>query len=235
MLQTLYNQLLIYDVGISGCAIIADYANGNSRICDISSIRGICEPAVALQEFFQSTVYYCSIQARLYRAELIGGTRFSNDLRTGEDGRFNYEIMKKSPSVVVEKEKAMYHLVQNANSLTRSNHGDGENWVDNVRAYAFMFDEQQNDNSLSALAASAFAESFLVSTMHLVGLGLIRSSALNQVVAIFNSYKKRLKNVRIRSFLGKFWKIYLLNPYLFCVGLSVYYRTRKFYYRLKSS
>lgn len=232
-IKILYDQLLNHGADISGCAIVTDYANGNSRICDISNIRGVCEPAVALQEFFESTVYYCSIQARLYSVRLIGDTRFSNDLRTGEDGRFNYEIMKKSPAVVVDKEKAMYHLVQNANSLTRANHGDGENWVDNVRAYEFMFDEQQHDHILSELAASAFAETFMISTLHLVGLGLIQSDALRQVVSIFNEYKKHLKKVRVRGFWSRFWKLYLFSPRLFCAGLSIYYRIRKFYYGLK--
>lgn len=233
MIEALYTNAVRHHADLSGCGLVFDYQNGNSRKWDISYVQELCSSDCAMQEYFKSIDYYCSDVAKLYRTSLIEHTRYDTQLKTGEDCHFNYEMMKKAPVITVDKNRVGYHVMQNMHSLTHANYDNGGNWADNVRGSAKVYEEQKGNKKVEPPAANALAKCIVTSTLHLVHIHLTRSSAMDEIVSIYKRYRPALKKVRLSGFYGVAWRIYLMSPKLFCLGMRCYYVAKHAYYKIK--
>lgn len=120
-LEELYSLVEIYDVKLSCCAylkgtidhvgdFLCSYPKGSEKIMNRNQ---------ALLSLFYRREIMGYPYVKLIEKELIGNTRFSQELRLGEDFTFTYEILKKINRVAYTS-KVLYYYVQNPQGITHN-------------------------------------------------------------------------------------------------------------------
>ena len=91
-----------------------------SRIPFVAECRMITHKAAFFEDMVTAReAYWSTITAKLFRRELIGGTRFSAPFRYGEDHVFLFDLFSKAPKVHQDTYQG-YYYVRNESSATLS-------------------------------------------------------------------------------------------------------------------
>lgn len=118
MYEVLYNNLNSCDADIS----MGIYALQNSSGEFIPHYNGdsieVLDKAQAIEEMLRQVKYTCSLCDKLFSADLVGGTRFDENISHNEDLLFVYQLMKNAGKAVYMP-KPMYYYCNNEQSASR--------------------------------------------------------------------------------------------------------------------
>lgn len=123
MFETLYKNMVEYNVDISCCGIMQETLDGqkNTQFCTGEQVH-IEDNKILLEKFFSNPMYrevlYGPVN-KLFKTELVTSVCFNEKYKIGEDLLFSFECLEKTKSFYFEN-RGLYHYIKREGSATTS-------------------------------------------------------------------------------------------------------------------
>ena len=167
----------------------------------------------------------CSFLAGfIFSLSLVGNTRFSSKLTSGEDILFSQQMITKAKKIVITDRICMFRRVRKG-SITHL--GFSKGFFENER----RFEELSSREFKGKPGGEALFEAYSVdqtANINQMLYGKHRTGDMeyirSRIIRFFPGY---LKNDNIKAATKLYVTLYALNPYIFCSLLCVYQKLRK--------